>query len=234
MSFVRIPSQASASVRLRVTKLPNGPFRFSDHVSVRPSPKPAAVATVSDGTVDATFTAGNFDGEQFILWWNRGTDGGGVEGLAFFLDPPYPEPAGSNVLKVTSWDGLESASLNGIDTLDFEGMVLLGSTGDVAYPVPDRINSIFLGPNAWVQDKLIFTAKSATRRIYGPGVLDGSQFSYRKRNCLTGSMNIELTNVLIKHPSGLILPLTSFDGQSLGKVSTNGADVNVKYGLGAL
>jgi hypothetical protein len=23
----------------------------------------------------STFTASNFAGEQFILWWNRGTDG---------------------------------------------------------------------------------------------------------------------------------------------------------------
>jgi hypothetical protein len=185
MSFVSIPAQAGAAVRLRVSKLSNGPFRSGDHVSVRPSIKPVAVSTRTDGTVElATVTAGNFDGEQFILWWNRGTDGGAVEGLAFFLDPPYTEPTGTNVLKVTSWNDLASASLKNIDTLDFEGMVLLGATGNLAYPVPDRINNIFLGPGAWVQGKLNFTAKSATRQLYGPGVLDGSQFNYLNRNCL--------------------------------------------------
>jgi hypothetical protein len=50
---------------------------------------------------------------------------------------------------------------------------------------------------------------------------------------LKGTMNIELTNILIKDPIGFILPLTNFDADSFGKVKTNGADVNVKYDFGA-
>ncbi len=46
-------------------------------------------------------------------------------------------------------------------------------------------------------------------------------------------MNIELTNVWIKLPIGIVLPLTnSFDGEWLGKISTNGAGVQVKYAFG--
>jgi len=49
---------------------------------------------------------------------------------------------------------------------------------------------------------------------------------------LQGSMKINLTNVWIKSPSGVVLPLLNpFDAAWFGKVSTNG-DVNVKYGLG--
>jgi len=45
-------------------------------------------------------------------------------------------------------------------------------------------------------------------------------------------MKINLTNVWIKSPSGVVLPLLNpFDAAWFGKVSTNG-DVNVKYGLG--
>jgi hypothetical protein len=36
-----------------------------------------------------------------------------------------------------------------------------------------------------VQGKLRFTANPAKRHIYGPGVLDGSQFNYLERDCLT-------------------------------------------------
>ncbi|HEY3827058.1 MAG TPA: hypothetical protein VGL82_21030, partial [Bryobacteraceae bacterium] len=73
----------------------------------------------------ATFTASNFAGEQFILWWNRGADGGGVEGLSFFLNPPYPEPTGKHVKVVNSradlTDPASPVDAAPIDTLDFEG-----------------------------------------------------------------------------------------------------------------
>jgi hypothetical protein len=50
---------------------------------------------------------------------------------------------------------------------------------------------------------------------------------------LQGKMNIDMTNVWIKLPSGFIFPLTgSFDAKWIGKISTNGSKVNVKYGLG--
>jgi hypothetical protein len=51
---------------------------------------------------------------------------------------------------------------------------------------------------------------------------------------LKGSMSIDLTNVLIKLPSGFILPLTNkFDAFWVGKVLTNGPGVDVNYSLSA-
>ena len=127
---------------------------------MRPSVKPIGVETGSDGTAEiSTFTTSNFNGEQFILWWNRGTDGGGVEGLAFFLNPPYTAPTGGNVKVVHSWNDLidPSSPVDAlpIDTLDFEGQVELKGTGDKIYPVPPNIANIFLGPGAWVQGNSI-------------------------------------------------------------------------------
>jgi hypothetical protein len=198
MSFTSIPAHANSTVQLRVTKLFGSPksFQASDHVSVRPSIKPIGVNTRSDGTVEiSTFTASNFAGEQFILWWNRGTDGGGVEGLAFFLNPPYTAPAaGSNVRVVNSWKDLNDhkspVDAAPIDTLDIEGQVELEGTGNDVYPVPSNILKIFLGPNAWVQGKLSFPplpknpdGSAVIRTIYGPGVLDGSLFDYTRRDC---------------------------------------------------
>jgi hypothetical protein len=188
MSFASIPTLPNASVQLRVTKLFGTPFQASDHVSVRPSVKSIGVTTGSDGTVEiSTLTASNFAGEQFILWWNRGTDGGGVEGLAFFLNPPYTAPVGNNVKVVKSWSDLISPSspVNAlpIDTLDFEGQVELGNTGKAVYPVPANIVKIFLGPSAWVQGKFSFPGSKSTTTIYGPGVLDGSLFDYLRRDC---------------------------------------------------
>lgn len=46
-------------------------------------------------------------------------------------------------------------------------------------------------------------------------------------------MHIGLTNVFIKPPSGFVLPLTDFDAAWRGEISTNGADVNVKYNFGS-
>ena len=188
MSFTSIPAQANSTVQLRVTKKFGTPFQSSDHVSLRPSVKLAGVTTRSDGTVEiSTFTAANFAGEQFVLSWNRGADGGGVEGLAFFLNPPYPEPMGKNVKVVKSWADLidpnSPVTASHIDTLDFEGQVELEGTGNAIYPVPGNIAKVFLGPTAWVQGKFQFAPSKSITTISGPGVLDGSLFDYLYRDC---------------------------------------------------
>ncbi len=195
MSFVSIPAQANALVQLRVTKLATGPFQVADHVTVRPTPILADVETRNDGTVQiSTITGGKFNGEQFILMWNHGTDGGGVEGLAFYLNPPYTRPVGGNVKVVTSWADLsgfaKDPNLLTYDTLDFESptpvpvAIQLGGDGKLAYEVPPNILNVFFGTSAWVQGKLRFNKNKATTHIYGPGVLDGSQFNYLNRDCL--------------------------------------------------
>ena len=77
--------------------------------------------------------------------------------------------------------------LSDYDTLDFEAPVAIGGTGDVAFRIPANINSVFLGPDAWVQGKLFFGANDlgtgVTKKIYGPGVLDVSRFRYDDRHC---------------------------------------------------
>ncbi|HYW41820.1 MAG TPA: hypothetical protein VE959_03115 [Bryobacteraceae bacterium] len=188
LSFVSIPARADTIVQLRVTKLVGTPFQPGDHVSVRPSVKMMDVETQNDGTVQvSTATGSGFMGEQFLLWWNRDTDGGGVESLAFFLDPPYTRPAGASV-KVITTPGDLNGDLSSFDTLDFEGPVAIGTTGALAFRVPHNILNIFLGTGAWVQGKLRFdladtdsTGTNKTRRLYGPGVLDVSRFSYENR-----------------------------------------------------
>jgi hypothetical protein len=195
MSFVSIPAQAGALVQLRVTKLATGPFLAPDHVTVRPTPILADVKTRTDGTVQiSTFTADRFNGEQFILMWNHGADGGGVEGLAFYLNPPYRRPTGDKVKVVTSWADLsgfaDDPNLLSYDTLDFESptpmpvAIQLGGDGTLAYKVPGNILNVFLGPNAWVQGKLRFNKNKTTTHICGPGVLDGSRFNYLNRDAL--------------------------------------------------
>jgi hypothetical protein len=148
MSFVSIPALANAGVQLRVTNLWSGPFVASDHVSVRPSVKFIETDLQADGTVQiSTHTAADFAGSQFILMWNRdAAHGGAIQGPAFFLDPPYQRPTGSNVRVVTSWNDLNGADLSGYDTVDFEGTVEIGSTGAMAFQAPSNITSIFLGP----------------------------------------------------------------------------------------
>ena len=202
MSFVSIPAYADAVVQLRVTKLATGPFQFSDHVTVRPTPILANVQTQRDGTVEiSTRTAGNFNGEQFILMWNHGTDGGGLEGLAFYLNPPYTRPSGTNVKVVTSWTDLQGfandPNLLSYNTIDFESSssallpvpIQLGGDGSRPYKVPANILNVFFGPSAWVRGKLRFNKITPTTHIYGPGVLDGSQFSYLNRDCVDNSGN---------------------------------------------
>jgi hypothetical protein len=191
MSFVSIPARANAAVQLRVTKLWDGPFLPSDRVSVRPEAKGIPVNLMSDGTVQiSTSTSWNFSGAQFILWWERdSTNGGGIQGLALFLDPPYERPIGPNVKVVAAASDL-TGDLSTFDTVDFEGTVAIGGSdnegpGAHAFVVPININNIFLAPGAWVQGKLHFQQSGAgnVRRIYGPGVLDGSRFNYDWRQC---------------------------------------------------
>jgi hypothetical protein len=141
---------------------------------------------MTDGTVQiSTSTANDFAGEQFLLWWDRGkTQGGGIQGLAFFLDPIYETPAGDNVqiirTTVTSSDISTSPSIN---TLVFEGFVAVGGTGNQALAVPSNINKIYLARHAWVQGKLFFQQNGQPRTISGPGVLDVSRFEYDLRAC---------------------------------------------------
>jgi hypothetical protein len=202
MSFVSIPAYANAVVQLRVTKLATGPFQFSDNATVRPTPILANVQTQRDGTVEiSTRTAGNFNGEQFILMWNHGTDGGSLEGLAFYLNPPYTRPTGTNAKVVTSWTDLQGfandPNLLNYNTIDFESSssallpvpIQLGGDGSRAYKVPANIQNVFFGPSAWVRGKLQFNKITPTTYIYGPGVLDGSQFSYLNRDCVDHAGN---------------------------------------------
>jgi hypothetical protein len=187
---VIIPARASALVQLRVTKLFTTPFQRSDRVSVRPSVKFINTNTLDDGTVRiSTVTSRDFAGEQFILWWDRGTEGGAIESLAFFLNPPYPQPVGGNVKRVTAWTDL-NGNLQGIDTLDFEGVIPVESTGPAAHLIPDSIQTVFLGEGAWVQGKLQFNSGGTAtqkKKFYGPGVLDVSRFHYDLRVCNTAS-----------------------------------------------
>ena len=193
MSFVSISVQANASVQLRVTKLWNAPFLANDHVSIRPAAKSISADLQSDGTVlISRKTNTDFAGEQFILWWNRGTEGGALEALAFYLDPPYTRPTGPHVKVIAASSDL-ATNLSAFDTLDIEGIVAVPPRtgmasvpgGAVALSVPTNITSIFIGPGAWLQGKLHFlqTGTSQQRRIYGPGVLDVSRFEYDMRAC---------------------------------------------------
>jgi len=186
MSYVSIPANTSTSVALRVTKLFGIPFPAIGQVSVRPRVKGIHVDSVSGSTVQlSTSTAADFAGEQFILWWEGDTkQSSAIQGLAFFLDPPYTKPTGSNV-KVVATPADLAGDLSAFDTLDIEGTVAVASTGAVALVVPVNINNIFLGPGSWLQGKLRFKQSGAghTRKIYGPGVLDGSRFTHMNRFC---------------------------------------------------
>jgi hypothetical protein len=190
MSFVSIPARADALVQLRVTKLANAPFLTSDSVSVRPSQKLIPVSLGSDGTATISrLTGRDFAGEQFVLWWNRDSaNNAGLQGLAFFLNPPYEKPTGSNVKTIESADDL-NGDLSAFDTLDFEGTITYGRAGSAepagaqAFNVPANIQSIYLAPGSWFQGKLAFTPINAQRRIYGPGVIDVSRFEFDLRKC---------------------------------------------------
>jgi uncharacterized protein (TIGR03437 family) len=194
MSYASIPAAASTAVGLRVTKLFGAPFSASNHVSVRPTAKGIHVDSVTGGTVQlSTTTSADFAGEQFVLWWDGDAQqSSAIQGLAFFLNPPYERPSGNNVKVVATLADI-TGDLSAFDTLDFEGTVAIGSTGDHALVVPANINTIFLAPGAWVQGKLRFTQSGSgqTRRIYGPGVLDVSRFGYMWRLCRDSTVHTE-------------------------------------------
>ena len=186
MSFASIPAAPGTAVALRVTKLFGSPFAASNHVSVRPAAKGIHVDSVSGSTVQvSTTTAATFAGDQFLLWWDGDTQqSGSIQGLVFFLNPPYVKPTGSNV-KVMATPVDLTADLSHFDTLDFEGTLAVGSTGAQAFVVPANIANIFLAPGAWVQGKLRFAqgGNGILRHVYGPGVLDVSRFEYDLRAC---------------------------------------------------
>ena len=186
MSFVSIPAATNTTVYLRVTNLISG-FVASDNVSARPSIKPVSVTVGADGTAMlSTTTAPDFNGEQFLLWWSDGTNGGTIQSLVFFLDPPYPAPMGTNVTTITTNTELtNTASLRNFDTLIFQGTFELVDGGYSNYNVPTNINNIYLAPGAWVQGKLHFkyTGGAKKARSMVPGDLDGSLFCYALRSC---------------------------------------------------
>jgi hypothetical protein len=131
----------------------------------------AGFGIVNDGTqlrgrVRALGHSSEFAGEQFLLWWMRGSDGGAIESLAFFLNPSYSRPTGRNVKTVMAAADL-TGDLSAYDTLDFEGTIAIGLTGNVAFLVPDNILNIFFGPSAWVKGKLRFTGELASSMTRG-------------------------------------------------------------------
>lgn len=185
LSFVSIPARALEVVELRVTKLfgSDPAFRSSDHPTVRPSAKPVSVSLGNDGLVTlSTTTSSTFAGDQFLLWWGDDTDGSAIEGLVFFLDPPYKRPKG-NVKTVTASSDL--TDLSAYEGIDFEGLVTLDNGGASAFVVPSNIINVYFGTGAWVQGKLRFeqSGQGIVRKIYGPGVLDVSRFEYDLRAC---------------------------------------------------
>jgi len=193
MSFVSIPVSASELVQLRVTRVANGPFLASDKVSVRPSQKMIPATLAGDGTVSISrLTPSNFAGEQFILWWNRdATKSAALQGLVFFLNPPYEKPTGANVKTIVTASQL-NGDLSAFDTLDFEGTITYSKPGSAepagaqAFVVPANIGTIYLAPGSWFQGKLAFTPTTpigGQRRVYGPGVIDASRFEFDLRHC---------------------------------------------------
>jgi uncharacterized protein (TIGR03437 family) len=186
MSFVSIPANASTAVALRVTKIFGSSFPPINQMSVRPKAKGIQISSVSPTTVQlSTTTSADFAGDQFVLYWNgTATQSSSIQGLGIFLNPPYTKPIGGKV-KVVATPADLTGDLSSFDTLDVEGTVAIASTGAQAFIVPANINSIFLGPGAWLQGKLRFTQSGIgnTRKIYGPGVLDGSRSNYANRHC---------------------------------------------------
>jgi hypothetical protein len=238
MSFVSIPAGANAAVALRVTLLSGPPapapvpFLTTDSVSVRPSVKGIDAALMGDGTVQiSTTTAGNFAGEQFILWWNRNaTTGGGIQGLVFFLNPIYEPPTGDVQVIHTSADLADISTQ--VDALDIEGTAgtpvtiegtggAAGIAGAGALEVPSNIDTIYLGPNAWVQGKLYFQPNGQTRTIYGPGVLDVSRFQYNLRSCGSASAYADEGDDALAVPTGD--SLNKFDLEGIIISDTNHA-----------
>jgi len=183
MSFVSIPAAANTPVYLQVTNLIYG-FVAGDNVSVRPHTKQVAVNVAADGTAMlSTTTAPDFNGEQFLLWWSDGTNGGSIQSLVFFLDPPYAPPTDPTAVTITNNTQLTN-NLNHVGTLIFQGTFALVDGGYADYNVPASVTNIYFAPGAWVQGKLHFKYGGGhTKRVYGPGVLDGSRFCYALRSC---------------------------------------------------
>ena len=233
MSFVSIPTAANTEVYLRVTNLNSG-FVASDNVSVRPSTKPVDVNASADGTAMlSTTTAPDFNGEQFLLWWSDGTNGGNIQSLVFFLDPPYTAPTTGNIITITTNTQLANLNHN-IDTLIFQGAFELVDGGYADYNVPTNITTIFLAPDAWVQGKLHFKYSGGiNKRVYGPGVLDGSRFCYALRSCPgdPGDHSLSFANT----PSNSPVDTLSLDGivitdhnHATADLLVNGSVNNVK------
>jgi hypothetical protein len=194
MSFVSIPAGASTAVAIRVSKIWGSNFPAISQMSVRPNAKGIQIGSVSATTVQlGTTTAADFAGDQFVLWWNGGPQqSSSIQGLAIFLDPPYVRPTGSSV-KVVATPADLTGDLSTFDTLDIEGTVAVGGTGDQAFIVPANIDNIFLAAGAWLQGKLRFTQSGSgnTRKIYGPGVLDVSRFNYAYRHCQDSTGHVD-------------------------------------------
>jgi hypothetical protein len=198
MSFASIPVAANEDVELHVTKLQNAPFVATDGVTVRPGKKAIAAVLQPDGSVQIDIsTPANFDGEQFVLWWNRdAANNADLQGLALFLDPPYDPPSSSksNVKVVTSGTDL-NGDLSAFDTLVVQGVVTINVPGSVeppgaqAFLVPTNILNIYLTAGSWLQGKLEFLppTNGTMRNVFGPGVLDVSRFEYDLRQCASGS-----------------------------------------------
>jgi hypothetical protein len=198
MSFTSITVPSDALIQLRVTKLWDAPFFPTDHVAVRPTVKGIPAFVDSDGYVQIwTFTGDHFAGQQFVLWWNRGSEGGAVESLAFFLNPSYARPTTGNIKVVRTSTDL-AGDLSGYDTLDIEGTLavppykdttndtpLNEPAGAVAFRVPVNITTIYLAPGAWLQGKLHFAQSGLgqQKHVYGSGVLDVSRFEFDLRFC---------------------------------------------------
>jgi hypothetical protein len=212
---------------------------------------------MSDGTVRIfTGTEKDFAGEQFILMWDRGSArGGGIQGLAFFLNPIYTAPTGSNVQVIYTTKDLEDflasySTSSPIDTLDIEGTegtaVAVGGTGDQALAVPGGVYNIYLGPDAWLQGKLNFhstaSVKHHLRTISGPGVLDVSRFEYDLRSCGTDQGydalsvpagfsldNFDLEGIIISDTNHAATdPLFSSTVKNVKTISWNGVNAGLK------
>jgi hypothetical protein len=194
MSFTSVSVPSNSLIQFRVTKMWDAPFVQSDGVSIRPSVKAIPAFVDGNGTVEISrFIGDKFQGEQFFLWWQRGSEGGSVESLGFFLNPGYDRPKTGNIRVVRSSADL-AGDLSAYDTLDIEGVLQVPRYSDtptnepagaVALRVPANITTIYLGPGSWLQGKLHFleSGMGLRKRVYGPGVLDVSRFEFDLRFC---------------------------------------------------
>jgi hypothetical protein len=110
------------------------------------------------------------------------------------------------------------------------GLIGLGMCPDVILRTESKVN---------LNIENLFSPQSVVANSIGFGILDagytsvgslGTQY-FASDFTLQGVMNIGLTNVFIKAPPGIWLPLTSADALLVGKITTNG-NVNIKYGFG--